>query len=62
MSIPVSVGNTIFYLDEAPFGYIDDIANAETKFADRQIGFIAIELGSFTMKQKKADGTWGNIE
>lgn len=61
MSIPVSVGDTIFYLDDVPFGFIDDIANAETKFADRPIGFIAVQFGFTAMKQKKANG-WEELE
>lgn len=62
MKIPVSIGDIIYYLDEVPFGFIDDIDNASTKFADEPICFIAMELGSFKMKQKKADGSWGEPE
>lgn len=62
MSIPVAVNGVIGYLDDVPFGLIDDLDDAADDFADRPVGFIAIELGTFAMAQKKADGTWGEIE
>ena len=61
MSIPVAVSGVVGYLDEVPFGFIDDISDVATVFADRPIGFIAIEIGFGNMKQKKASG-WETIE
>lgn len=60
MSIPVAVDGVVGYLDDVPFGFIDDIDDAATVFSDRPVGFIAIQFGFVAMKQKKASG-WETI-